>query len=185
MFPLWIYWANILDVSKHTPKSVQLFALPCCCMVTGSRRHGTWILMNYTRSLGKQSRFQQHLVSCVSMIDHRIQYLGRQMQHVWRPRRESFDNIAVHGGVTVRDFIVIRWINNEFSSDSVPIHLWVECAFNSHRPKLNCERKVWTRPMHIQCVLNSVLVSNVKRPLHFWTKAFSSCGVVCSLQILL
>ena len=63
-FPLWIYRANILDVSKHT-KVCKLFALPCHCMVAGSRRRGTWISTNYTRSLGKRSRFQQHLVSCV------------------------------------------------------------------------------------------------------------------------
>ena len=76
-----------------------------------------------------------------------------------------------------------QWIWLRFGSNPPPKVNWVECAFNSHRPKPNCQRKVWTRPMCIQCALNSVLVSSVKRPLHFWTKAFSSCGVVCSLTL--
>ena len=87
------------------------------------------------------------------MIGHHSSYLGRRIQRVWWPRRKSFDNVAVHGSVTMRDFIIIRWMNNEFGCDSVPIHLlrWIdsmciecsspktgfkcehdECAFDAH-----------------------------------------------------
>ena len=43
------------------------------------------------------------------MIGHHTSYLGHQVQHVhvWWPRSESFDNVAVCEGVTLRDFIVI------------------------------------------------------------------------------
>ena len=56
------------------------------------------------------------------MIGHHSLYFKRQiLQHVWSPRRENFDNVAVHWGVhvTVHDFIVI----NEYAMNSVPIHL--------------------------------------------------------------
>ena len=87
------------------------------------------------------------------MIGHCSSYLGWQIQRVWWPQTQSFDNVAVQRGVTVLDFIIIRWINNEFGSDSVPIHLqrWIDsmriqcasphtgfkcdhnkCAFNVH-----------------------------------------------------
>ena len=87
------------------------------------------------------------------MIGHRISYLGRRIQRVWWPRRDSFDNVAVRGGVTVRDFIVIRWINNEFGSDSVSIHLqkWIDsmrikCA--SPKTGFKCERDECTFDAH-------------------------------------
>ena len=81
---------------------------------------------------------------------------------IWWPRYESFDNVAVRGDVTVRDFIVIRLINNEFGSDSVPIHLqrWIgsmRIQFASSQTESKCE--------HNQCALNSVVVSSVKGPL--------------------
>ena len=36
-----------------------------------------------------------------SLIGHRSSYLGRQIQYVLWLRCESFDNVAVHGGITV------------------------------------------------------------------------------------
>ena len=58
--------------------------------------------------------------------------------------KASFDNVAVHGGVTVRGFIVIKWINNEFGPNSVPIHLqrWIgsmRIQFASPQTKFKCE----------------------------------------------
>ena len=47
---------------QNTHQSLSNY-LPYC--VAGNRWCGTWILTNYTRSLGKLSRFQQHLVSCI------------------------------------------------------------------------------------------------------------------------
>ena len=90
--------------------------------------------MNYTRPLGKQSCFQQHLVSCIPAWQAIVVGIfdGEYSMHVWWPRRKSFDDDAVRGGVTVRgdvtvrDFIVIWWINNEFGY----IQRWI--GLNAH-----------------------------------------------------
>ena len=77
--------------------------------VAGSRQRGTWISMKYNVHKTTWSAVslltassQQH----PSIIGHRSSYLGQRIQHVWWPRRKSFDNVAAHGGVTVCDFIV-------------------------------------------------------------------------------
>ena len=88
------------------------------------------------------------------MTGHHSSYLGWQIHRVWWPRSESFDNVAVHGGVTVHDFIVSQWIK----INSVPIWFQsiskgglVQCAFNLHRPKPN---QVWTQPMiRLKCLV--------------------------------
>ena len=121
------------------------------------------------------------------MIGHHSSFLGRRIQRVWRPRRESFDNVAVHGGVTVRDFIVIRWINNEFGCDSVPIHLlrWIESMriqFASLQNRIHssqCERDK-PNSMCIRCAFNSVLMSSVKGPLLKSTNAAFLIGASLS-----
>ena len=94
-----------------------------------------------------------------SMTGHRSSYLRRQILRVWWPRSESFDNVAVHGGVTVCDLIFIRWINNEFSSDLVSIHIqrWIGSMciqFTSPQAEFKCERNA--QPMRIECALTSV-----------------------------
>ena len=97
---------------------------------------------------------------------HYSSYLGWQIQRVWWPRRESFDNVAVHEDVTVRDFIVIQKINNEFGSDLVPIHLqrWIDsmriqCA--SPKTGIKCEHDECAFDAHLIPFLGLV----VKRPL--------------------
>ena len=112
------------------------------------------------RSLGKLSCFQQHLVSCVPAW----WYLGWQMQHVWWPRRESFDNAAVHGSVTVHDFIVIQWISNEFGSNSVPIHLQRRIGFNVHSIRIAPNRIVSAKCECHQYALNAHWSWCEKRP---------------------
>ena len=106
------------------------------------------------------------------MIGHHSLFLGGRIQRVWQPRRESFDNVAVHGGVTVRDFIVIRWINNKFGFDSVPIHLlrwWIEsmriqfALLQNQIHSNQCERDK-PNSMRIGCAFNLVLMSSVKGP---------------------
>ena len=43
------------------------------------------------------------------MTGHLVRILdGKYCVHVTLPRSESFDDVAVRGGVTVHDFIVIR-----------------------------------------------------------------------------
>ena len=85
------------------------------------------------------------------MIGHHSSYIGWRIHHVWWPRSESLDDVAVHGGVTVCDFID-EYINNEFGSDSVPIRLQrrigsMHIQFTSPQTKFKCE--------HNQCVLNA------------------------------
>ena len=54
-----------------------------------------------------------------SMTGHRSSYLRRQILHLWWPRSENFDNVAVHGGITVHDLIVIwfRFGSWQFTSE--------------------------------------------------------------------
>ena len=61
-----------------------------------------------------------------------------------------------------------------------------QCAFNSHRPKLNCERKMLMRPMRIQCAFDSVVCARVQRHLHVLVsshKLMTSC-LICSLHCI-
>ena len=97
------------------------------------------------------------------MIGHHSSYLGWRIHHVWWPRSESLDDVAVHGGVTVRDFID-EYINNEFGSkQSASKGGLVQCAFNSHQPKPNLSVNTTNS---IECTLNSVLVTSMQGPLN-------------------
>ena len=94
-------------------------------IVAGSGRRGAWTSTNYMRPLGKRSLFWQHLVSTIPAWQAIVLCIldGEYCVYGGLEAKASMMLLFMHGGVTVRDFIVIRWINNEFGSDLVPIHL--------------------------------------------------------------
>ena len=125
-------------------------------LVVGSLQCGTWVSTNYMSPLGKRSCFQQHLVSCVPAWQAIVVGIldGKYSMHVWWPRREKLWQCCCSWGRNCARFY--HYLMNKqciwfrFGFNPPPKMDWVECAFNSHRPKLNCECKVWTWPMCIQ-----------------------------------
>ena len=83
----------------------------------------------------------------------------------WRPRSKSFDDVAVRGGVTVCDFIVIwskQWIQFWFGSNPPTEVDWL----NAHSIHIAPNQiQVQTQPMCVEYTWNLVLVSSVKGPL--------------------
>ena len=140
---------------RNTPKSVQFFALPCCCMVAGSRRRGTWISTNYTRSLGKWSRFQQHLVSCIPAWQTIVVGILDGEYSMYGGLDAKASTMLLFVGVTVHNFIVIRWINNKFGSDSVLIHLQRWIGLNAHSIRIAPNQIVNAKCECYQCTFNT------------------------------